>query len=69
MHEGLSEEAKEIIEVCRESIGAYLVSRRVTLDAIEMLVGREPKQEAVQELVNAGLLTHIGQGMYYVVEI
>lgn len=67
----LSEEAQEVMEACVNSLGSKTKShlqRRVTLDAIEMLIGHEPSQEVMQECVEAGWLRELDSNSYYVVE-
>lgn len=59
----LSEEAQEIIYACRDSI-ARRHRNTVNPDGIEMLIGHKPSEQAMQELVNAGLLRVVGKDAY-----
>lgn len=73
----MSEEAQEIIDACRDSIAPSVFnptpSGHVSPNEIKKLIGHKPSEEAMQELVNAGLLRVIGEdvygeNLYYVVE-
>lgn len=71
----LSEEAQEIIYACRDAIafsGFNPTPDRwcVCADVIKRLTGGKPSEQAMQELIAAGLLKELPEtNMYYVVDL
>lgn len=71
--QGLSEEAQDILDACLGAIAPDVFNPTPDQDIapyrIKKLIGHEPSEQAMQELVDAGLLEVSGKdNLYRVVE-